>query len=261
MPGVYRRPQEPFCSPVARPWCMGWGLTGPSAANAARSLGRGYPGACQPQPQESCQDKRQPETRAPPTAKWTQPPPRVCMSQQGSGKGQEKNTYFLLGVCVCGGVTEREGRGWVAWRTRPRIPVFSACTDKSTRLQEASVHIYPQEFSVLRCAEPRPPWEGLHTDGDRDPSPPSESPPCGRASPGWDAWLTSSSLSSRYKALQSRWWPSPCQGPPAFHMKMGVWPGRCPSRLVPGHCDPRSHPHLAAGAAVVEQPLLSLPTR
>lgn len=63
--------------------------------------------------------------------------------------------------------------------------------------------------------------------------------------------------SSQHKALQSRWCPRPRQVPPAFHVTMGVWPGRCPSHLFPGYCDLRSYPHLAAGAAVVEQPLLS----
>lgn len=66
--------------------------------------------------------------------------------------------------------------------------------------------------------------------------------------------------SSQHKALQSRWCPRPRQVPPAFHVTMGVWPGRCPSHLFPGYCDLRSYPHLAAGAAVVEQPLLSPPS-
>lgn len=55
------------------------------------------------------------------------------------------------------------------------------------------------------------------------------------------------------KHSHSRWCPSPSQVLPPFHRKMGGWPGRCPSRRFPGHCDPRSRPHLAAGAAVISR--------
>lgn len=105
-----------------------------------------------------------------------------------------------------------------------------------------------------------PPGRGcvqMETETPDHPQSPCQHLLCGCASLGWDAWFTQS---SQHKALQSRWCPRPRQVPPAFHVTMGVWPGRCPSHLFPGYCDLRSYPHLAAGAAVVEQPLLSPPS-